>query len=76
MSGVVKNHRNRLHFELINQNDLIEKINWAFNNFESMRNYGQSAFCDYQNNYSIQISYEKQLKIYQAAINEKSGERG
>ncbi len=73
MSSVVENHRNGLHFELSNYDQMIDQINWAFCNYESIREFGEAAYDDYQNKYSMEINYQKQIKIYQDVIDERKG---
>ncbi|MBR8537378.1 glycosyltransferase family 4 protein [Carboxylicivirga sediminis] len=75
MSSVIDNHRTGLHFNIDDCEELIDQINWAYNNFDSMREYGMAAYNEYLKKYSLQVNYKKQIEIYQDVINEKKRQR-
>jgi glycosyltransferase involved in cell wall biosynthesis len=68
MQEIVEDGRTGLHFDPGNYRDLAEKVDWAWNHPEQMREMGKSARLEYENKYTAEKNYPRLMEIYEDAI--------
>ena len=71
MTEIVENNVTGLHFEPGNQENLIQKVKWATEHPEKMRDMGRNANRTYEQNYTPKINYGQLMDIYEEACEEK-----
>jgi len=64
-SGFVEDRKSGLFFEAGNSVDLAQKIQWAFEHPEQMREMGKAARQVFEANYSTEANYQRLMEIYQ-----------
>ncbi|MBS2210214.1 glycosyltransferase family 4 protein [Carboxylicivirga mesophila] len=73
MKELIKDDSNGLHYNIGRSEEMAEKINWAFDNYEQFRKYGLNAYITFKESYSSEVNYSKQIEIYKQVINENKG---
>ena len=68
MEEIVDEGRTGLHFAPGNSEDLAEKVEWAWNHPERMRQMGEEARREYENKYTAEKNYPRLMQIYYDAI--------
>ena len=68
MEEIVDDGRTGLHFTPGDSQDLAEKVEWAWNHPERMRQMGEEARQEYENKYTAEKNYPLLMQIYQHAI--------
>ena len=68
MQEIVEDGRTGLHFIPGDAADLAEKVKWAWNHPEHMREMGKAARQEYENKYTAEKNYPILMEIYQRAI--------
>ena len=76
MREIVVDGRTGLHFNPGDSEDLAEKVEWACNHPERMREMGQEARREYESKYTAEKNYPRLLEIYQGAIAGQLESRG
>lgn len=72
MSELVEDGRTGLLFEPGNAEDLAEKIKWAYEHKDEMKQMGMNARREYEEKYTAEKNYKILIDIYKQAIEEKS----
>jgi glycosyltransferase involved in cell wall biosynthesis len=70
MQEIVDDGRTGLHFTPGDGNDLAEKVEWAWNHPERMREMGQEARREYESKYTAERNYPMLMDIYRQAMAE------
>ena len=70
MEEIVSNQNTGLHFDVNNLDDMVTRVNWAFDNYLEMRAYGENAYMEYQNRFTSDINYQTLVSIYEEVIKE------
>jgi glycosyltransferase involved in cell wall biosynthesis len=73
MGEVVEDGKTGLLFTAGNVAELREKVIWAFNNPQRMREMGANARAVYEEKYSPQANYRMLMEIYEAALKRGPG---
>jgi glycosyltransferase involved in cell wall biosynthesis len=68
MQEIVEDGRTGLHFNPGDSQDLAEKVEWAWNHPEEMRQMGIAARQEYESKYTAQRNYPRLMEIYERAI--------
>jgi glycosyltransferase involved in cell wall biosynthesis len=68
MQEIVDDGRTGLHFTPGDAQDLAEKVEWAWNHPERMRQMGEEARREYESKYTAEKNYPLLMKIYQQTI--------
>lgn len=68
MQEIVKDGRTGLHFAPGDDQDLAEKVEWAWNHPEQMQQMGGQARLEYETKYTAEKNYPLLMEIYQHAI--------
>lgn len=68
MEEIVDEGRTGLHFAPGDSQDLAEKVEWAWNHPERMREMGEEARREYENKYTAEKNYPLLMEIYKHAI--------
>jgi glycosyltransferase involved in cell wall biosynthesis len=68
MKEIVDDGRTGLHFIPGDSQDLAEKVEWAWNHTERMRQMGEEARREYENKYTAETNYPRLMEIYEQAI--------
>lgn len=68
MEEVIVDSKTGLHFEPNNLAEMVEKINWAFENYDKMRQYGENAYSEYLRYYTAEENYKILISIYNEEI--------
>jgi len=68
MQEIVEDGRTGLHFIPGDAADLAEKVKWAWNHPERMREMGRAARQEYENKYTAEKNYPILMEIYQHAV--------
>jgi len=68
MQEIVDDGRTGLHFTPGDGRDLAEKVEWALNHPERMRQMGREARREYECKYTAEKNYPRLMQIYQDAI--------
>jgi glycosyltransferase involved in cell wall biosynthesis len=68
MQEIVDEGRTGLYFKAGNPEDLAEKVEWAWNHPERMREMGEEARREYESKYTAERNYLLLMDIYQHAI--------
>jgi len=68
MEEIVEHGRTGLCFGAGNEEDLAEKVDWAWNHPELMRSMGIEARREYENKYTAEKNYPLLMDIYQRAM--------
>jgi len=68
MEEIVEHGRTGLYFAAGNEDDLAEKVDWAWNHPDRMRLMGKEARQEYENKYTAEKNYPILMDIYQRAI--------
>jgi len=68
MREIVDDGRTGLHFTPGDNQDLAEKIEWAWNHPEPMRQMGKAAREEYESKYTAERNYPRLMEIYRDAI--------
>jgi len=74
MLEIVENGRTGLHFNPGDDRDLAEKVEWAWNNRERMREMGKEARLEYEQKYTAEKNYPRLMEIYEHAIAARKAE--
>ena len=74
MEEVIEDGETGLLFAPGNASDLSEKVSWAMENADRMRQMGENARAVYERKYSPPANYAQLMEIYESAI-KKAGER-
>jgi len=74
MQELVDDGRTGLHFNPGDARDLAEKVEWAWNHPERMREMGQEARREYENKYTADSNYPRLMEIYRHAIATQAAE--
>jgi len=74
MREIVDDRRTGLHFTPGDNRDLAEKVEWAWNHPEQMREMGMAARREYENKYTAEKNYPRLLEIYEDAITRQKHE--
>jgi glycosyltransferase involved in cell wall biosynthesis len=74
MLEIVDDGRTGLHFNPGDDRDLAEKVEWAWNHPERMRQMGQEARHEYESKYTAEKNYPRLMEIYQHAIASRKAE--
>jgi glycosyltransferase involved in cell wall biosynthesis len=68
MEEIVDEGRTGLYFTPGDSEDLAEKVEWAWNHPERMRQMGEEARREYENKYTAEKNYPRLMQIYYDAI--------
>lgn len=68
MEEIVIDGKTGCHFLPDDLEMMADKINWAFQNYSELREYGENAYLEYTDKYTSDINYSILLKIYEDAI--------
>ena len=68
MKEIVDDGRTGFHFNPGDSRDLAEKVEWAWNHPERMRQMGEEARQEYEKKYTAEKNYPRLIEIYQKAI--------
>jgi glycosyltransferase involved in cell wall biosynthesis len=68
MREIVEDGRTGLHFTPGDVQDLADKIEWAWNHPERMKQMGEQARQEYENKYTAEKNYPQLMEIYRQAI--------
>lgn len=68
MAEIVDDHRTGLHFTAGNDEDLAQKVAWAWNHPAEMAEMGRAARHEYETRYTSQRNYSLLMDIYEQAI--------
>jgi glycosyltransferase involved in cell wall biosynthesis len=68
MEEIVEDTRTGLHFASGNDEDLANKVEWAWNHLQPMREMGKEARREYEVKYTAEKNYPMLMEIYQHAI--------
>lgn len=68
MQEIVEDGRTGLHFRPGDAQDLAEKIEWAWNHPERMRQMGEEGRREYESKYTAEKNYPRLMEIYQHAL--------
>jgi len=68
MKEIVEDGRTGLHFAPGDTRDLAEKVEWAWNHPERMRQMGREARKEYEDKYTAEKNYPLLMQIYHRAI--------
>lgn len=68
MQEIVGDGRTGLHFAPGDPKDLAEKVEWAWNHPERMRQMGEAARHEYESKYTAEKNYPRLMEIYRHAI--------
>jgi glycosyltransferase involved in cell wall biosynthesis len=68
MQEIVEDGRTGLHFNPGDSQDLAEKVEWAWNHPERMREMGEEARREYEKKYTAEKNYPRLMEIYEQAI--------
>jgi len=68
MKEIVDDGRTGLYFNPGDSQDLAEKVEWAWNNTERMRQMGKEARREYEKKYTAETNYLRLMEIYQHTI--------
>jgi len=71
MAEIIQDGETGLLFSPGDSNDLINKINYLWNQKDMLKKMGKSARSEYEINYSKETKYKELMEIYNRAINEK-----
>jgi len=68
MQEIVDDKRTGLHFTPGDCQDLAEKVEWAWNHPDEIRQMGKAARREYEEKYTAESNYPRMMEIYQRAI--------
>jgi glycosyltransferase involved in cell wall biosynthesis len=68
MEEIVDEGRTGLYFKAGDSEDLSEKVEWAWNHPEDMRQMGQEARREYESKYTAEKNYPQLMEIYRRAV--------
>jgi len=68
MKEIVDDGRTGLHFNPGDSQDLAEKVEWAWNHPERIKQMGEEARQEYENKYTAEKNYPRLMEVYQNAI--------
>ena len=68
MQEIVEDGRTGLHFSPGDYRDLAEKVEWAWNHPERMREMGKAARQEYESKYTADKNYLRLMEVYRHAI--------
>jgi glycosyltransferase involved in cell wall biosynthesis len=68
MEEIVDEGRTGLYFTAGNPEDLAEKVEWAWNHPERMRQMGEEARREYESKYTAEKNYPRLMEIYRHAV--------
>ena len=68
MAEIVDDHRTGLHFTAGDDQDLAQKVDWAWNHPAEMAEMGRAARREYETRYTSQRNYSLLMDIYEQAI--------
>ncbi len=68
MAEMIKDRHTGLLFQPASAEDLAEKLSWAENNRDQMRQMGANARTEYESKYTAEKNYIQLMKIYEEAI--------
>jgi len=72
MAEIIENGKTGLLFEPGNVDDLVDKILWAKNNPEKMKEMGLNARKEFEKKYTAEINYMILMNIYEKCYREKN----
>lgn len=69
MEELVADHVTGLHFNAGNSDDLMQKVEWAWNHRSEMAEMGHAARWEYENRYTADRNYSLLMEIYKRTLN-------
>ena len=75
MAEIIDDHRTGLHFTPGDAKKLADRVQWAADNVDAMRTYGQNARNTYVEKYSAEKNYAALISIYESALDHMSTTR-